>query len=96
MGPPGPAGVAGTCSASLCRSDSSANEVGDSGGSPKNKGGFVAFTAGLSKNFTRTSANKGIVVFDRVQLKYPLGTQAYSHKNGVFTAPTSGSDILRF
>ena len=98
MGPPGQAGLPGTCSADLCRSESSQNDVTNFGGSPNfggSSGGFVAFTAGLSKNFTRTSANKGVVVFDKIQLKYPLGTNGYSHKNGIFTAPTSGIKMTK-
>lgn len=56
---------------------------------------FVAFTAGLSKNFTRTTKNNGIIVYDKVQLKYPpTSPNGYSSQTGVFTATTSGMSCL--
>lgn len=83
-GPTGRPGVPGVCDISKCNSQDT-NEV------EKPDNSFVAFTAGLSKNFTRTTKNNGIIVYDKVQLKYPpTSPNGYSSQTGVFTATTSG------
>ena len=88
-GPAGQRGEPGVCDVSKCSSDG-ANEVDSS-----SESSFVAFTAGLSRNFTRSLENKGIIVYDAIQLKYPLtSANGYSSKTGVFTAPTSGKSSL--
>lgn len=50
---------------------------------------FAAFTVGLTRNFTRTSINKGVVLFDKVQLTYPRNV-GYDINTGVYTTPISG------
>jgi len=86
-GPAGPPGQPGVCDMSKCSTDSNEVPVVEKPSADS----FVAFNAGLSKNFTRTAKNNGIIVYDRIQLKYPPTAQnGYSSRTGVFTAPTSG------
>ena len=52
---------------------------------------FVAFTAGLSRNFSRNAQNNGIIVYDKIQLKFPpTSLNGYAAESGIFTATTSG------
>ncbi|CBY07035.1 unnamed protein product [Oikopleura dioica] len=89
-GPVGPPGPPGQCDRSYCTggSSSSMNDVSSSY-SNSQEDLFAAFTVGLTRNFTRTSINKGVVLFDKVQLTYPRNV-GYDINTGVYTTPISG------
>ncbi|CAG5113528.1 Oidioi.mRNA.OKI2018_I69.chr2.g7628.t1.cds [Oikopleura dioica] len=87
-GPAGPPGPPGQCDRSYCVGGASMNDVSSSYSQPT-EDLFAAFTVGLTRNFTRTSRNKGVVRFDKVQLTYPRNI-GYDTNTGVYTTPISG------
>jgi hypothetical protein len=89
-GPAGPPGPPGQCDRSYCSGSGSINDVSSSySNSNQQEDLFAAFTVGLTRNFTRTNSNKGVVLFDKVQLTYPRNV-GYDKNTGVYTTPISG------